>query len=716
MKKLLLLATAALMTLGASADWYLVGDKYGWSDNAAYKFSPTDNANEYSLKVAELSGQIKIKEGGSSWNSAFATSGTTKLKEGVVFQAQDNSNNISNITVDGTITDATITINTANYTILAVGAAKENEYSEVYLVGNFGDDWTLERTDYPLTLKAGSSTVYEGSYELKAGITYFKMRAGTLVYGTGKSGDTAVKLGTKYTASQSGDSFTLNAGKYNFSFTLEKNADTGVLEVTADGPVTYPEKMYIFGQVNGLGWAPNNYVEMTTTDEGVYKVEDVLIGNAGEGLGYFSFATGYSSLADESEWTNVGTRYGATANNTPVEVGKPMEISGGENSFSITCDHEYTMTLSLKDMTLTVEGYEPPVLEDAKFGLVGSINDWDITSPIDMTQTEGNVFTYSVAELEEGAEFKIAKLGTYANTDAAWAATLGAEGPEGDSTAPPVDVTVGTDMNAWPGSSNNFRIAAKLTDVTITFFYDDTPNAASILLVEGTVAEDPEPEPVEPAQSVEAMFDFTSIPADFTEDDYQTDSSAKTNSFIDVTNHVFNVDGVTLTATGGNTSPRFYKTVASTTGAVTCDLRIYKTDGNITLKAPENYYIESVTLNSTAAKSTSNVASMTYGSDFEANSAYTTPTGMKASLQVVAKSGTKPSDITLTTASGKNTRISTIEVVAQPLGTAIENIAGDFDANAPVEYYNLQGIRVANPAAGIYIMRQGSKAAKVMLH
>lgn len=37
------------------------------------------------------------------------------------------------------------------------------------------------------------------------------------------------------------------------------------------------------------------------------------------------------------------------------------------------------------------------------------------------------------------------------------------------------------------------------------------------------------------------------------------------------------------------------------------------------------------------------------------------------------------------------------------------------DENAPVEYYNLQGVRVANPESGLYIRRQGSKAVKVLV-
>lgn len=43
--------------------------------------------------------------------------------------------------------------------------------------------------------------------------------------------------------------------------------------------------------------------------------------------------------------------------------------------------------------------------------------------------------------------------------------------------------------------------------------------------------------------------------------------------------------------------------------------------------------------------------------------------------------------------------------------TAVTDIT--VDANAPVEYFNLQGIRVANPENGVYIRRQGNKVSKV---
>ena len=42
-------------------------------------------------------------------------------------------------------------------------------------------------------------------------------------------------------------------------------------------------------------------------------------------------------------------------------------------------------------------------------------------------------------------------------------------------------------------------------------------------------------------------------------------------------------------------------------------------------------------------------------------------------------------------------------------------ISIDTDQNAPVEYYNLQGVRVANPEGGIFIRRQGNKTTKIAL-
>ena len=45
----------------------------------------------------------------------------------------------------------------------------------------------------------------------------------------------------------------------------------------------------------------------------------------------------------------------------------------------------------------------------------------------------------------------------------------------------------------------------------------------------------------------------------------------------------------------------------------------------------------------------------------------------------------------------------------------IDEVAADEDANAPVEYYNLQGVRVQNPSNGLFIVKQGNKVSKQVI-
>jgi len=49
-------------------------------------------------------------------------------------------------------------------------------------------------------------------------------------------------------------------------------------------------------------------------------------------------------------------------------------------------------------------------------------------------------------------------------------------------------------------------------------------------------------------------------------------------------------------------------------------------------------------------------------------------------------------------------------------GAGVDNVTADMeDADAPVEYFNLQGIRVANPENGIFIVKQGKKVSKQVI-
>ncbi|MDE6646459.1 MAG: hypothetical protein K2K03_01275, partial [Prevotella sp.] len=50
--------------------------------------------------------------------------------------------------------------------------------------------------------------------------------------------------------------------------------------------------------------------------------------------------------------------------------------------------------------------------------------------------------------------------------------------------------------------------------------------------------------------------------------------------------------------------------------------------------------------------------------------------------------------------------------------TGIKDVVADdknLGNNAPVEYYDIQGVRVLNPRKGLYIRRQGNSVSKVMI-
>ncbi len=85
------------------------------------------------------------------------------------------------------------------------------------------------------------------------------------------------------------------------------------------------------------------------------------------------------------------------------------------------------------------------------------------------------------------------------------------------------------------------------------------------------------------------------------------------------------------------------------------------------------------------------------------------PTTYEEQEWMVPASAAESNDVQITNTNGCH--IYFITVTGNSSTSAVENIA--IDENAPVEFYNLQGVRVANPENGLYIKRQGNKAQKI---
>ncbi len=165
----------------------------------------------------------------------------------------------------------------------------------------------------------------------------------------------------------------------------------------------------------------------------------------------------------------------------------------------------------------------------------------------------------------------------------------------------------------------------------------------------------------------------------------------------------------------------FNTTIASTgtyAKIYTNDLRIYGSGNNkITVSAPQGYGFKSAVFTIDTANSDGNTPVV----DGKATTKVTTQAAApRAAAKYEDFSYTFPdstpttSYVLSTSTNSTHMRVSKISMAIGLIPSGIDNIATD-KTDAPVVYYNLQGVRVLTPAAGIYIRVQGDKAEKVFI-
>lgn len=178
------------------------------------------------------------------------------------------------------------------------------------------------------------------------------------------------------------------------------------------------------------------------------------------------------------------------------------------------------------------------------------------------------------------------------------------------------------------------------------------------------------------------------------------------NGSVSLHEQTFTNDVISVTFDkGANTSNNpvfFYPTAVATKGQV--EARIYKQ--NTIAFAASDGVIKNVKFEQWSNSTTW--------------AGFTTATeGMDEIAAATAKEFTSADGVsTLILTSTGTSRFKQISVTYVVDGSAaIEDIVTDGDADAPVEYFNLQGIKVSadNLTPGIYVRRQGSKVTKVLV-
>lgn len=363
---------------------YLKGSDNSWSDNQNYLFER--DGDIYTLSLESLSGEFKIAD--SNWNNSYTFGYSSALTLDQEYTLNSPGGNMS--IVDGnTWNNVTLTFNYETKVFKATGKASENDYDCIYIVGDFGasDSWDENITTFALNLKSGTDNTYEGSFAPTKGEGYFKLKAGTLVYGVNGDNDQLVESGQTYTANQGGGkAFKVVNGEYNVTFVLDKNADSGTLTVT--GTASFPEALYVIGSdVNGSKDWTLQTNQMTTSGDGIYTWEGDYI------MSGFKFNAG--------SWDG-GWDIGAAGANA-LTPGTPLAVQNGGSDNDLTFNgfdrlNNATITLDLNTWQVTVTG--TPVVEYPEtLYVIGNLNGLQFTPVSTVVMTTGEDGEYSIENL-----------------------------------------------------------------------------------------------------------------------------------------------------------------------------------------------------------------------------------------------------------------------------------------------------------------------------
>ena len=173
-------------------------------------------------------------------------------------------------------------------------------------------------------------------------------------------------LGTECALATNGsyESIALPEGEWTITVNLENNKFTvnGEWPVDTVVPEPYTGEVYILGEVNGNGWAPNVGAQMVRDAENnVYTAIITTDGknvdeNDGIGYNYFSFTKQLAE--DENDWDGIGAyRFGAVSEGdflvTSELIGQELSMEMYGDAYKIPAG-SWQLTLDVDNMKLTI--------------------------------------------------------------------------------------------------------------------------------------------------------------------------------------------------------------------------------------------------------------------------------------------------------------------------------------------------------------------------
>lgn len=187
----------------------------------------------------------------------------------------------------------------------------------------------------------------------------------------------------------------LTPGK-TYEFYVEVKQNTGKSYQSVVREVTLPETVYILGEVNEQGWAPNAGTPMEYDAENNVYTATVTLNGRNSGYNYFSFTTRVAENDDQGGWDYIlPYRFGAVSDGdflvTDEMLGIELAMEKNGDAYK-TPAGEYKLTVDLANMKLIIEkvtqghGYE---LGDVNHD--EAVNISDVTALIDYLLGSGSV-------------------------------------------------------------------------------------------------------------------------------------------------------------------------------------------------------------------------------------------------------------------------------------------------------------------------------------
>lgn len=697
---------------GSSWSGIALTQKSGVVYKTATKTMPSSGSVEYGFRLTESGSQVL-------WTQPKANLSATSLATTLT----GGSTNPKITLEEGTEYHLEVDFSTLALTLVIDKVATKTAPDNVYFYGTmYGSDWGSSNTlDAKQMTKDGnkftlSDVTINAASSQKVG--YFFMATNNVTAWSG--------FGTTYYNNSGTDQITVGSAAAVTADTAgskhtEWQVDPGTYDVTYDwenATVTLtkkaPAELYLIGDFEGNSWISGGGIKMTKNGNVYTATTPALVANSSDSsTGHFQMIT-----TVPSSWDNVSkaTRYTAASQNQAVVAGTNYTVlNNASNSYDWTgqIGYVYTVTFDYSSMTLTVTATAPETNIYLYGNLYGGSSWTSNSNELEgkkLNKSEDNDGIYTLEDVTfyncgNGSAYFFLANANVTTWDGAKASNVTCY-YTGSSNHVEAVVDKATNVVAGSGSYTQFYVTAGTYDLTF-----DLNNLTVTLSTPVDESEE------DAAKDLTYVTDFTVTnkpAADEQLTEFGVGSLSITNKKVltvtlqgDTKNDAdAKIGWIKYEDLSNYTSKEWY--LSDNTEA---DYEAYLSANN--LKAGyTNWAGQFITGNRTWALDSSDNATTHDCRNF--SQAYYRVYVYKTTEHKAKKSGVSTKTVP---AKSVSTRVA-LSIDMPENTTGVDEITIDSDnqsvndADAPVEYYNLQGIRISNPSNGIYIRRQGNSVSK----